>query len=221
MANNILIAVEEEEEEAVICRIYTENLRREIPLSRNVVAEGISTITSQLAKLNVLDIIPALMGKVATALDRFAIALSSASQQDEASSVPLVVLSTPTPRTEGEQNKDKGKKAMSPEDIVGDEESESDSNAESIQELAKAELVRFERKSGKHFLIKALGQDVVEKFYKDKVKYDKYYLNMLNRMAKGKITNCDVLTKGNGPINMLLRLVPRGLKRVGTLSILK
>ncbi|GKB24653.1 hypothetical protein Tco_0864054 [Tanacetum coccineum] len=75
-------------------------------------------------------------------------------------------------------------------------------NQKGIQELAKAELVRSERKSGKNFLIKALGQDVVEKFYKDKVKYDKYYLKMLNRRAKGKITNCDVLTRGNGPINM-------------------
>ncbi|GJY03585.1 hypothetical protein Tco_0369525 [Tanacetum coccineum] len=99
---------------------------------------------------------------------------------------------------------------MSQEDIVTDEESDSDSDAENIpsstleesskskplkkftyitefgktyqmteeemknqkgiEELAKAEAVKSERKSSKKFLIKTLGQDVVEKFYKDRVK---------------------------------------------------
>ncbi|GKB24556.1 hypothetical protein Tco_0863957 [Tanacetum coccineum] len=62
--------------------------------------------------------------------------------------------------------------------------------------MVKADAVRSERKKGKKFLIKTLGQDVVEKVYKDKVKYDKYCLKMLNKRAQGKITNYDVLTKG-------------------------
>ncbi|GKC21492.1 hypothetical protein Tco_1023642 [Tanacetum coccineum] len=47
-----------------------------------------------------------------------------------------------------------------------------------------------------------MGLYVVEKMYKDKVKYDVYCLKMLNRRAKGKITNCDVLSRGKGPITL-------------------
>ncbi|GJX55972.1 hypothetical protein Tco_0285869 [Tanacetum coccineum] len=57
-------------------------------------------------------------------------------------------------------------------------------NQKGIEEQAIAKEVKFERKSGKKFLIKALGQDVVEKVYKDKVKYDKNFLKMLNIRAK-------------------------------------
>nr|GEU55639.1 hypothetical protein [Tanacetum cinerariifolium] len=52
-----------------------------------------------------------------------------------------------------------------------------------IVELAKAEAVRFERNRGKKFLIRNLGQDVVKKIYKDKVKYDKSCLRMLNKKS--------------------------------------
>nr|GEU66583.1 hypothetical protein [Tanacetum cinerariifolium] len=42
-----------------------------------------------------------------------------------------------------------------------------------IVELAKAEVVKSEKKNGKKFLTRNLSQDVVEKAYKDKMKYDK------------------------------------------------
>ncbi|GJY10571.1 hypothetical protein Tco_0378756 [Tanacetum coccineum] len=75
-------------------------------------------------------------------------------------------------------------------------------NPKGIKELAKAESIKSERKSGKKFLIRTLGQDVVEKVYKYKVKYDKYYVKKMNRRAQGKITNCDVRTREKGPINL-------------------
>ncbi|GKB55768.1 hypothetical protein Tco_0911954 [Tanacetum coccineum] len=62
--------------------------------------------------------------------------------------------------------------------------------------------VASEIKNGKKDLIDIMGLDVVEKVYKDKVKYDKYCLKMLNRRAHGKITNYDVLSRGNGPISL-------------------
>ncbi|GKE45462.1 hypothetical protein Tco_1472746 [Tanacetum coccineum] len=124
-----------------------------------------------------------------------------------------------TPQTEGELSKDKGKKAMYHKDVA-EEESHSESDAESrpsgtLEEssttkppkkftyiIEKVDVFRSERKSGKKFLIRTLGQDVVEKVYKNKVKYDKYCLRMLNSMAQGKIINCNVLTRGKGPINL-------------------
>ncbi|GJV08241.1 hypothetical protein Tco_1345897 [Tanacetum coccineum] len=172
----------------------------------------VSSISSQLAKLKVLDAISTILYKVVAAMD-----------------------------SEVEQSKDKRKKAMSQEYVVN-KESDRDSNAESrptgtleesskskplkkityitetgekhqmtkeeiknqkgIEEFVKADAVRSERKSGKKFLIRTLGQDVVEKVYKDEVEYDKYYLKMLNIRAQGKITNYDVLTRGKGPINL-------------------
>nr|GEZ01564.1 hypothetical protein [Tanacetum cinerariifolium] len=45
--------------------------------------------------------------------------------------------------------------------------------------------------------------------YRDKVKYDKYCLKMLNRRALGKITNCDVLSRGNGPITLKMQACPK------------
>ncbi|GJU67941.1 hypothetical protein Tco_1254200 [Tanacetum coccineum] len=49
---------------------------------------------------------------------------------------------------------------------------------------------------------KKAGLDVVERTYKDKVKYDKYYLKMLNKRSPGKITYCDVLSGGKSPITL-------------------
>ncbi|GJZ26005.1 hypothetical protein Tco_0570258 [Tanacetum coccineum] len=88
---------------------------------------------------------------------------------------------------------------MSQEDITTDEESDSDSDAESrpsaiLEELSKSKPLK------KFTYITEI--DVVEKVYKDKVKYDKYCLKMLNRRAKGKITKCDVRTRGKSPINL-------------------
>ncbi|GJW17708.1 hypothetical protein Tco_0025144 [Tanacetum coccineum] len=51
----------------------------------------------------------------------------------------------------------------------------------------------------KEELIDILGPKVVNKYYNDKLQYDRYCDKMLNRRAVSKITNCDVLTR-KGPI---------------------
>nr|GEU89060.1 hypothetical protein [Tanacetum cinerariifolium]GEW55530.1 hypothetical protein [Tanacetum cinerariifolium] len=81
-------------------------------------------------------------------------------------------------------------------------------NQKGIEQAVKSEI-----KKGKKYLIDILGHSVVDKVYKDKIKYDKYCLKMLNRRSQGKITNCDVLSKEKGPIS--LKLVPKGLKLGG------
>ncbi|GJW48918.1 hypothetical protein Tco_0080564 [Tanacetum coccineum] len=62
-------------------------------------------------------------------------------------------------------------------------------HAQSRGEVRKAELVDL------------LSLEVVNKYYNDKLQYDRYCDKMLNRRAKSRITNCDVLTK-KGPITL-------------------
>ncbi|GJT44881.1 hypothetical protein Tco_0953596 [Tanacetum coccineum] len=89
---------------------------------------------------------------------------------------------------EGEQTKiDKGKKAMSSK------------NAK--EEKAKAKAARCESEIRKEEIIDLLGPEVVNKYYNDKLQYDRYYDKMLNRRAKSRITNCDILTR-KGPITL-------------------
>ncbi|GJS17104.1 hypothetical protein Tco_0411576 [Tanacetum coccineum] len=105
-----------------------------------------------------------------------------------------------TPQPEGEQiKKEKGKKASSHEET---DEEESASNSETkfpydeeeirkqkeIKQSVKADVAKAKIKKGKKELIDLLGLELVEKMYKDKVKYDKYCNKMLNRRAQGKIT---------------------------------
>ncbi|GJY32646.1 hypothetical protein Tco_0417115 [Tanacetum coccineum] len=70
-----------------------------------------------------------------------------------------------------------------------------------IEEEAKAEAVRREGEIRKEELIDLLGLDVVNKYYNDKLQYDKYCDKMLNKRAAPRITNCDVLTR-KGPITV-------------------
>ncbi|GJR67099.1 hypothetical protein Tco_0013164 [Tanacetum coccineum] len=60
-----------------------------------------------------------------------------------------------------------------------------------IEEEAKAEAARRECKIRKEELIDLLGLEVVNKYYNDKLQYDKYYDKMLNRREASRITNCD------------------------------
>ncbi|GJR55821.1 hypothetical protein Tco_1406342 [Tanacetum coccineum] len=109
--------------------------------------------------------------------------------------------------------KDKGKEAMSSKDAV-EEETESDSEndyanpVDSIVESSKEnKLKKFyfvtkgEVEKVKNELADLMGIDVVTKYYKDKLLYDKYYDKMMNRRKSSKITNCDVLTR-RGPITL-------------------
>ncbi|GKB42877.1 hypothetical protein Tco_0887819 [Tanacetum coccineum] len=68
-----------------------------------------------------------------------------------------------------------------------------------IEESAKAEVAKHEVEVSREELVDLLSPDVVSKYYKSKLQYDKYCDKMLNRRAKSRITNCDVLTR-LGPI---------------------
>ncbi|GJT41825.1 hypothetical protein Tco_0941690 [Tanacetum coccineum] len=88
---------------------------------------------------------------------------------------------------EGEHiKKHKGKKAMSSKDA---EEVSTKSDARREGEMRKEELIDL------------LGPEVVNKYYNDKLQYDRYCDKMLNRRAKSRITNCDILTR-KGPITL-------------------
>nr|GEW06107.1 putative ribonuclease H-like domain-containing protein [Tanacetum cinerariifolium] len=70
-----------------------------------------------------------------------------------------------------------------------------------LKELAKANLAKQEVKLGKEELVDLLEIDVVIKYYKAKLQYEKYYDKLLNRKAQSRITNYDVLTR-KGPITL-------------------
>ncbi|GKC73374.1 hypothetical protein Tco_1119257, partial [Tanacetum coccineum] len=75
-------------------------------------------------------------------------------------------------------------------------------NQKKIEQTVKANVAKDEIKQGKEELIDLLLFDVVESMYKAKMKYDKYCIKMLNTRAQGKITNCDVLSRGKGTITL-------------------
>nr|GFA26149.1 hypothetical protein [Tanacetum cinerariifolium] len=70
-----------------------------------------------------------------------------------------------------------------------------------IEEDAKAEAAKRKSEVRKEELVDLLGPDVVNKYYNDKLQYDRYCDKMLNRKAESRITNCDVLTT-KGPITL-------------------
>ncbi|GJS88370.1 hypothetical protein Tco_0771006 [Tanacetum coccineum] len=115
-------------------------------------------------------------------------------------------------KSKGERvKKDKGKNKM-PLKETEEESNESSSDdtihltgftveslKKEIKESAKAEAAKHEAEIRKEELIDFLGLEVVAKYYKDKLQYDKYCDNMLNRITIPKITNYDILTR-KGPI---------------------
>ncbi|GJX85170.1 hypothetical protein Tco_0335944 [Tanacetum coccineum] len=70
-----------------------------------------------------------------------------------------------------------------------------------IDEEAKAKAAKRESGVRKEELIDLLGPYVVNKYYNDKLQYDRYCDKMLHRRTVSKITNGDVLTK-KGPITL-------------------
>nr|GEZ68562.1 hypothetical protein [Tanacetum cinerariifolium] len=71
-----------------------------------------------------------------------------------------------------------------------------------VEQSVKIDVAKDQIKKEKEELIDLLYLDVVERMYKAKVKYDKYYIKMLNRTTQGKFTNCDVLLRGKDPITV-------------------
>ncbi|GJU92223.1 hypothetical protein Tco_1304646 [Tanacetum coccineum] len=82
-----------------------------------------------------------------------------------------------------------------------------------IKEEAKAEATKHEIKVRKEELIDLLGPKVVNKYYNDKLQYDRYCDKMLNKRAVSRITNYDVLTK-KGPN------IPKVYREDGTSEII-
>ncbi|GKB86357.1 hypothetical protein Tco_0958629 [Tanacetum coccineum] len=70
-----------------------------------------------------------------------------------------------------------------------------------IEEEVKAEATRREGEIRKEELINLLSLEVVNKYYNDKLQYNKYCDKMLNRIAASRITNYDGLTR-KGPITL-------------------
>ncbi|GJX81185.1 hypothetical protein Tco_0329334 [Tanacetum coccineum] len=74
-------------------------------------------------------------------------------------------------------------------------------NQKAIEDHAKAEAIETERNEGKYFLYIAFGQDVVEAFFKKRIKYNRYYKTLLNIRSPSPTTSCDILNN-KGPIDM-------------------
>ncbi|GJZ22584.1 hypothetical protein Tco_0559623 [Tanacetum coccineum] len=70
-----------------------------------------------------------------------------------------------------------------------------------LEEEAKAEATKIEGEVRKAELVDLLGPEVVNKYYNDKLQYDTYCDNMLNKRAESRIANCDILTR-KGPITL-------------------
>ncbi|GJY92158.1 hypothetical protein Tco_0507940 [Tanacetum coccineum] len=77
-----------------------------------------------------------------------------------------------------------------------------------IKQNIKADVSKAEIKEGKDELIDLLGLEVVERMYKDKVKYEKYCNEMMNRRRQGRITNYDVLFRGKGEWREVMQACP-------------
>ncbi|GKC07223.1 hypothetical protein Tco_0998833 [Tanacetum coccineum] len=70
-----------------------------------------------------------------------------------------------------------------------------------LEEDAKVEAAKQEGEVRKAKLVDRLGPEVVNKYYNDKLQYDRYCDKMLNRRVKSRITNCFILTR-KGPITL-------------------
>ncbi|GJW77462.1 hypothetical protein Tco_0139144 [Tanacetum coccineum] len=174
------------------------------------------------AKLKALDALPSLLNKVTNALNRFAQAIASKTTRD--TSVPSAGQAGTKP-AEGEKNTNQATishdsddethvagsmvetsriKKLKKFDFITEDgkhihlTEEQSNQQKKIEEEAKAEAVKQEGEVRKEELVDLLSAEVVNKYYNDKLQYDRYCDKMLNRRAESRITNCDVLTK-KGP----------------------
>ncbi|GJR75815.1 hypothetical protein Tco_0088180 [Tanacetum coccineum] len=127
------------------------------------------------AKLKTLDALPSLLNKVANALNQFAQAIASKKTKD--ASVFLAGQAGTQP-AEGEKN-------INQTTISHDFDDDETHLTSSMVESSKIKKVKkFD------FVI----EEMVNKYYNDKLQYNRYCDKMLRR-AESRITNCDVLTK--------------------------
>ncbi|GJT62934.1 hypothetical protein Tco_1006467 [Tanacetum coccineum] len=166
---------------------------KEIPTKLDDFKKNVASLTSQVVKLKTLQwelpaeflLLPAQVASVQAKLKTL-------------DDLPSLLLNV----TQALNKFTQGKKAMSSKDAE-EVSTESDSDDETthvpssmkIEEEPKAEAARHEGEIRKEELIDLLGPDVVNRYYNDKLQYEKYYDKMLNRRAKSRITNCDILTR--------------------------
>nr|GEW91727.1 hypothetical protein [Tanacetum cinerariifolium] len=179
------IKIQEMTNQALLLRKVAalENLKLDLPAGLLALPGQVSSINVQFSKLKVLDALLSLLNKVTEALD----------------SPPKTI-----PQPEGDQVRDKGKKALSHEE-VDEEESESNFDAEvmltgSLVESSKQKLLKkfsYVNEQGDTFFMteeEIKNQKKIEQTVKaDMAKAE---------IKKGKITNCDVLLRGKGPITL-------------------
>ncbi|GKA20817.1 hypothetical protein Tco_0700806 [Tanacetum coccineum] len=165
--------------------------------------EFTTTVASAQAKLKTLDALLSPLLKVTQALIMFAKVLHSATSKAGDQRVPSTGQASTMP-AEGEKNTNQ--KAKKFNFITEDGKhihliEEQINQQKKIEEEAKAEAARREGEIRKEELIDLLGPKVVNKYYNDKLQYDRYCDKMLNRRAKSRITNYDILTR-KGPITL-------------------
>ncbi|GJU59642.1 hypothetical protein Tco_1237408 [Tanacetum coccineum] len=80
------------------------------------------------------------------------------------------------------------------EEVAKDKDTKATSHDE-IEKDAKVKPARHKGEIRKEELIDLFGTEVVNKYYNNKLQYDRYCDKMLNRRAKSRITNYDILTR--------------------------
>ncbi|GKD78075.1 hypothetical protein Tco_1340696, partial [Tanacetum coccineum] len=159
--------------------------------------EFTTTVASAQAKLKTLDALLSPLLKVTQALIMFAKVLHSATLKAGDQRVPSTGQASTMP-AEGEKNTNQKAKKF---DFITEDGKhihlieEQINQQKKIEEEAKAEAARREGEIRKEELIDLLGPKVVNKYYNDKLQYDRYCDKMLNRRAKSRITNYDILTR--------------------------
>nr|GEX78362.1 hypothetical protein [Tanacetum cinerariifolium] len=191
---------------------------KEIPTKLDDFTKNVSSLTSQVAelktlqwellaeflslpaevasvqtKLKTLDALPSILLNVTQALNKFAQDAKEVSTESESDNE-----TTQVPGFMVEFSK---KKELNFFDFVIEDgehihlTKEQISAQKKIEEKAKAKDARRKGEIRKEYLIDLLGPEVVNKYYNEKLQYDRYCDKILNKRAKSRITNCDILTK--------------------------
>ncbi|GKE87024.1 hypothetical protein Tco_1564499, partial [Tanacetum coccineum] len=172
------------------------------------------------AKLKTLDALPSLLNNVTNALDHFAQAIALKKTKDasgehikkDKGKKAMSSEEAEKESTNSDSNDDETHltgsmvesskiKKVNKFDFVTDGgkhihlTEEEINHQKKIEEEAKAEADKRKSEVRKEELVDLLGLEVVNKYYNDKLQYDRYCDKMLNRRAESRITNCDVLTK--------------------------
>ncbi|GJZ05227.1 hypothetical protein Tco_0538502 [Tanacetum coccineum] len=153
------------------------------------------------AKLQTLDALPSLLNKVTNTLNQFAHAIPSKKTKDASVSSVGQAGTQPAKREKNTNQTNISYDSDNDETHLTGSMVESSKIKKKIKEDAKSKAAKHESEVRKEELIDLLGPEMVNKYYNDKLQYNRYCDKMLNRRAESRITNCDVLTK-KGPITL-------------------